>query len=481
MTKRLSLSLAAAGALALAAPQAAVSQPPQAGLSQADQAFVTQPAATFAITNVELIDGTGTAPRRGMTVVVENGRITTVAPTAAATFPAGTATIDGTGKTLVPGFVMMHEHFFYPNSRGDYFVDPAAFSRLYLAGGATTIRTGGSVDPFADLAVARAIAAGRQLGPYIDVTGPYLEGTPPTIPRMANIDGAADMERTVDYWAEEGATSWKLYENADRAELQAAINRAHTRNLRVTGHICAVSYAEAAAAGIDNLEHGFLAASDFVANRTPDICPPFQARVSALGALDPEGPEIGALIELLVRQRVALTSTLGIFETFTGGSPPTGALDLLTPELRTSFEQTSAAVRGAPIAPLMREAFQRNLAMQRRFVRQGGLLLAGSDPTGFGGVLPGYSSRREFSLLIGGGFSVPETIRIMTLNGARYLGREREIGSIEAGKRADLILIGGSLSTDPNAIDRIETVFRGGVGVDSAAILAAHRGRVGRN
>ena len=479
MAKRISLSLAVA--LAMFAPQAAVSQPPQTGLSQADQAFVTQSGPTIAITNVEVIDGTGAPPRRGMTVMIDDGRITSVGRTMAVRYSSNVTVIDGTGKTLVPGFVMMHEHFFYPNSRGDYFIDPQAFARLYLAGGATTIRTGGSVDPFADLAVARAIAAGRQLGPDIDVTGPYLEGTPKAIQRMAAIDGAADMERTVDYWAAEGATSWKLYENADRAELQAAIGRAHARNLRVTGHICAVSYAEAAAAGIDNLEHGFLAASDFVANRTPDICPPFQARVGALGALDPEGPEIGALIGVLVQQRVALTSTLGIFETFTGGAPPTGALDLLTPELRAAFEQTSTAVRGAPIAPLMRTAFQRNLAMQRRFVRQGGLLLAGSDPTGFGGVLPGYSSRREFSLLVGSGFSVSETIRIMTLNGARYLGREREIGSIERGKRADLVLIGGSLSTDPGAIDRIETVFRAGVGVDSAAILAAHRGRIGRN
>lgn len=484
MTKRLTLSLAAACALAMIAPQAASQQPqrPQSPLSQRDQGFVSHADPNFAISNVELIDGSGGAPRQGMTVLVQDGRITLVAPTAAATIPAGTTMIDGSGKTLLPGFVMMHEHFFYPNSGGDYFGNPAAFSRLYLAGGATTIRTGGSVDPFADLAVARAIAAGTQLGPDVDVTGPYLEGTPHAIARMPNIDGPADMERTVDYWAAEGATSFKLYENADRAELRAAVARAHQRNLRITGHICATSYAEAAEAGIDNLEHGFLAASDFVPNRTPDSCPPFPNRLAAIAALDPDGPEIGALIELLVHRRVALTSTLGIFETFMASTaPPAGALDLLTPELRTSFERTSAAVAASPINATARTAFARNLAMQRRFARQGGLLLAGSDPTGFGGVLPGYSAQREFTLLVSSGFTAAEAIRIMTLNGATYLGREREIGSIVAGKRADMVLLDGSLSADAGAIERIGTVFKAGVGVNSAAIRAAYRGRIGRD
>jgi imidazolonepropionase-like amidohydrolase len=304
------------------------------------------------------------------------------------------------------------------------------------------------------------------------VSGPYLEGSPKAIARMPTIDGPEGMERTVDYWAAEGATSFKLYENAGPAQVAAAVRRAHARLLRVTGHICATSYAEAAAAGIDNLEHGFMVASDFVANRTPDTCPPFPARLAELAALDPEGPEIGALIRTLVERRVALTSTLGIFETFAAdmAMPDPGALDLLLPELREAHARTAAAVR----------AFPRQLAMQRRFVREGGLLLAGSDPTGFGGVVPGFSSRREFALLVSGGFSVPEAIRIMTLNGALYLGRDREIGSIAPGKRADLVLIEGSLSTDARAIDRIATVFKRGVGVNSAAIVAAYRGRIGR-
>jgi enamidase len=161
--------------------------------------------------------------------------------------------------------------------------------------------------------------------------------------------------------------------------------------------------------------------------------------------------------------------------------PEPGALELLTPELRESFTRASAAIRASPLGPLVRDYFPKQQAMQRRFVRAGGLLLVGSDPTGGGGVVPGFSARREFDLLVGGGFTVPEAVRVMTLNGARFLRRESEIGSIEAGKRADLVLVDGSLSADPRALARIGTVFKAGIGVDSAAILAAHRGRLGRH
>lgn len=476
------LSLAFGGALALAvagdAPLVAQSTP-----AHPDRAYISQADPNFAITNVELVDGTGAPPRRGMTVVVAAGRIARVGRTASTRLPADLRVIDGTGRTLTPGFVMMHEHLLYPDSQGDYFSDPDGFARLYLAGGATTIRTGGGMDPYADLAVARAIAAGEQLGPDIDVSGPYLERGQQTFRRMPNITGTADMERVVDYWAAEGVTSFKLYEHAARADAEAVIRRAHARGLRVTGHICATSYAEAAEAGIDNLEHGFMVASDFVPNRQPDSCPPWPARMNALSALDPEGPEIGALIDLLVRRGVAVTSTLGIFETIAADMPlpDEATLDLLTPELRAAQARNLAAFRASALGRLVADYFPRQMAMQRRFVRAGGLLLAGSDPTGGGGVVPGHSARREFALLVAGGFTVPEAIRIMTLNGARYLRRERDIGSVEAGKRADLVLIDGSLSADPAAMARIMTVFRNGVGVDRTAILAAYRGRVGRN
>ena len=437
--------------------------------------------AGFAISGVELIDGTGAPARRDMTVVIRGDRIVAMGPSATTRVPAGTDVIDAGGKTLLPGFVMVHEHLFYPDAKGDYIALADEFATLYLAGGATTIRTAGSMDPAADLRVARAIAAGERPGPDIDVTGPYFDGHPPSHPRMQALGDAGAASRTADGWAAEGATSFKVYERIRRDELEAVVRHAHGHGLKVTGHLCAVTYAEAAAAGIDNIEHGFSQASDFVSDRAPGACPSMDARMAALLALDPEGPEIGALIDTLVRDGVAITATLGIFETMATGldMPDPGALDLLAPGLRRYFDAASGAVRASPFGALVRDLTPRHAAMLRRFDAAGGLLLSGSDPTGIGGILPGFSARREFKLLVDSGFAPVDAIRIMTLNGARYLGRDDAIGSIAPGKRADLVLVDGSLSSDPRAIDRIETVFKAGIALDSAATIATMHGKIG--
>ncbi|HEY0313400.1 MAG TPA: hypothetical protein VGC56_12995, partial [Allosphingosinicella sp.] len=146
--------------------------PPQ--FSAADQAFIAYPGGDILIEHVQLVDGTGAAPRQDVSVLVRGGRIAAVGRVAA---PAGATIIDGRGKTLLPGFVMVHEHFFYPTPKsGEYEEYPYSFSRLYLAGGTTTMRTGGSLAPYGDINTARAIREGKQPGPDIDATGPYLEG-----------------------------------------------------------------------------------------------------------------------------------------------------------------------------------------------------------------------------------------------------------------------------------------------------------------
>src|SRR5207249_8537598 len=123
----------------------------------------------------------------------------------------------------------------------------------------------------------------------------------------------------VNFWADAGATSFKSYTHITRAELGAAIEEAHKRGLKVTGHLCSVTYREAATLGIDDLEHGFFASTDFVADKKPDECPGQGAGQAALGAVDPNGETVRSLIADLVRQHVALTSTLTIFETLIPG------------------------------------------------------------------------------------------------------------------------------------------------------------------
>ncbi len=435
----------------------------------------------IAITGVTVTDGTGAAPRPNMTILIRAGRIVSLFPAQTGSISPDYVMIEGDGGTLLPGFVMMHEHLFYPDSTGGYFADPEAFSRLYLAGGATTIRTAGSIDPYADLATARAVAANAQIGPDIDVTGAYLEGSPPSVARMPVIDSAQRAARYVDYWADEGVTSFKAYENLKPDALTATIAAAHRNGIRVTGHLCAASYAEAARAGIDNIEHSFASASDFVSDRTPGACPPWIERIKALNRLDPDGAEIGRLIRILIDNKVALTSTLAIFETLAADRPlpDEDALVPLSDGLKQFFTTTAAAARASPFGPAVAELLPRLGRMERRFVREGGLLLAGSDPTGFGGVVPGSATARQYELMIEAGFTMAEAIRVMTLNGAIYLGRAQDIGSIEVGKRADLVFLHGDLASDPRAMRKPAIVFKSGKGYDPSAIRAQYKGRIG--
>ena len=123
--------------------------------------------------------------------------------------------------------------------------------------------------------------------------------------------------------------------------------------------------------------------------------------------------------------------------------------------------------------------FAKNLEMEKAFYDAGGLLVVGTDPTGNGGVVSGYSNQRALELLVEGGFTVPEAVRIATLNGAVYLGLDASIGSIEAGKEADLIVVAGDVAADVAAITRMELVFKDGVGFDSAKLFASVKGTVG--
>jgi imidazolonepropionase-like amidohydrolase len=471
MKKLLALSLLLAAA---PAPQPAVPH-----YSTQDASFVAYPGPDLFFDHVELIDGTGTAPRRNVSVLVRGGRIAAIGNMAA---PAGVTVIDGRGKTLLPGFVMVHEHMFYPSPKGgEYEEYPYSFSRLYLAGGTTTMRTGGSLAPYADIETARAISAGEQPGPDIDATGPYLEGTHLLTAKMAPLKTPADAERTVDFWTAAGATSFKAYNFITRAELKAAIDAAHRHGLKLTGHLCSVTYAEASAMGIDNLEHSFAVATDFVLGKQPDICPRQSDVLMSINSLDPEGREVGALMRMLIERHVALTSTLTVFETFTQGRPkaPEAALALLTPQLREAYETRWSGMNAVGQRSIWVGLLPRLMRMEKRFVEMGGTLLAGTDPTGYGGVIPGWSGRRQVQLLVEEGWSFPQALKIATLNGARYLGREREVGSIETGKRADLILIDGDPAADARALDRMPYVFKAGVGYDTTRIFAAMQGVVG--
>jgi len=441
------------------------------------KSFVAVDAPVVALTNARVIDGTGAAARAHQTIVIRDGNIADVGDVGRVAVPQGATTIDLSGKTVIPGLVMLHEHFYYPTGPGVYGQLGESFSRLYLAGGVTTLRTGGNLNGFMDVNLMRLVARGAKPGPAIDATAPYVNG-PNTFMQMHTVNSADEARRHVAYWGDAGATSVKTYMQITRAALAATIDEAHKRGLKVTGHLCSVTYGEAADLGIDNLEHGFLASTDFVGDKQPDVCPGQGRGPQSLVALDENGTAFQQLVKKLVERRVALTSTLTVFETFTPGRPLPPGLDVLTPPLKRQFEEAHA--RFAKNAEsIYVKLFPKALALERAFARAGGVLVAGTDPTGSGGVVPGYSNQRQIELLVEAGFSPLEAITIGTLSGARYLGRDRRIGSIAKGKQADLVVLNGDPAVNIADIRRVDTVFRQGVGFSPAKLIDSVRGHVG--
>jgi imidazolonepropionase-like amidohydrolase len=453
--------------------------------------YVKVNASSVLLTHVRIIDGTGAAPLEDQSILIENGKITSISKESAAA--ANVAVIDLHGHTVIPGLVGMHDHLYYiaradeasdGTSEPPLIVPQMSFSapRMYLAAGVTTIRTAGSVEPYVDLNLRRDIDSGRLVGPHIDVTAPYLEGPNSPFIQMHNLTGPDDARTFVDYWAAEGATSYKAYMNITRAELKAAIDAAHAHHLKVTGHLCAVTYPEAVEAGIDDLEHGFFVNTQNDPDKQPDICPR-TAGNPTLANMDPDGPDAAALIKLLVDHHVAITSTLPVFES----SIPTHlhlqprVLEAMSPPTREAYLYTRNLELSRPQNPTREKAFHNGAALEHKFVAAGGLLIAGLDPTGDGGTLPGFGDQREIELLVdSSGFTPVEAIKIATLNGATYEGKQATIGSIAPGKNADLVVINGNPAVNVNDIEKVEIVFKDGIGYDSAKLFESIKGRYGQ-
>jgi imidazolonepropionase-like amidohydrolase len=467
--------VAIAMTLAVAWAGATAAQRPE--LSAAVRAYIKVEAPVIALTHVRVIDGTGAAPREDQTLILRDGNIAAMGDFARVAVPDGATAIDLSGKSVIPGLVMVHEHLYYPNGPGVYGQLGESFSRLYLSGGVTTMRTGGNVNGVMDLNMAKLVETGQKPGPAIDATAPYLNG-PNTFIQMRTLKGPEDARRQVQYWTDEGATSLKTYMQITRGELAAAVNEAHRRGIKVTGHLCSVTYAEAAGLGIDNLEHGFFAATDFVADKKPDVCPGQNVGQKTIAAIDENGAPFKALVKTLIDKKVALTSTLTVFETFTPGRPKPPGLEVLTPQLREQFEQTYARTAQNKDS-IYTTLFPKGMALERAFAKAGGLLIAGTDPTGGGGVIPGFANQRQVELLVDAGFTPLEAISISTLNGAKYMGRDARVGTLAIGKQADLVVLNGNPAATISDIRKVETVFKQGVGYDPVKLIASVTGKAG--
>jgi imidazolonepropionase-like amidohydrolase len=447
--------------------------------------FISEDAPVIALTHVRVIDGTGAAAREDQTVVLSGGKIAAIGEAAAVSVPDGAKVLDRAGYTVIPGLVGMHDHLFYTaevhRDNPGALVTQVSFSfpRLYLALGVTTMRTTGSVEPYADLFLKAHIDAGLTVGPKINVTAPYLEGAGTQFAQMHELTGPDEARKFVDFWADEGAGSYKAYMHITRAELGAAIQEAHKRGLKLTGHLCSVTFREAVELGIDNLEHGFIVATDFTPDKKPDVCPAGGTQRYFLD-VDAHSAAFQDLIHALISRHVAITSTLPVFELGAPGRPvpEQRMLDSMSSDARINY-LTSRAISHSNPNNRSAEALKKEMELEHAFAAAGGTLMAGPDPTGMGGVLAGFGDQREVELLVEAGFTPSEAIHIATANGAEFLGLLDRVGTLAPGKAADIMLIHGDPSKNIADIEKVETVFKDGVGYDSAKLIESVRGQVG--
>jgi len=462
---------------ALALSAWATSSTAQPRLSDTTRSYLSIAAPIVALTNVTLIDGTGRPAERGQTVVINGDRIQAVGPTGAVSVPAGARVVDLPGHTVIPGLVGMHNHTFYTTAAGRRAQLNTSAPRLYLGSGVTTIRTTGSISPYAEISLKQQIEAGEVPGPRMHISGPYITG-PDAVVERKHITTPEQARRVVDYWADEGATWFKVYTEISRENLRAVTEAAHRRGVKVTGHLCSVGYREAVEAGIDALEHGLMANLEYHPDKVPDRCPGRDLETYA--KLDVNSEAVQSTFRALVAKGVPMTSTLAVYEISIPNRPPLEqrVLDAMSPEVRREYQDTRRRLAERAGEGSMLAAFRKAQEYERAFVKAGGLLAAGVDPTGNGGALPGFGDQRNLELLIEAGFTPEEAVRIMTANGAKVLG-QADLGTVAPGQIADLVVLRGDLAARPADIRNVVTVFKGGVGFDAQKLIASVAGLVG--
>jgi imidazolonepropionase-like amidohydrolase len=450
--------------------------------------YIVEQSPSIVLDHVRVIDGSGGAPREDQSIVIGSGKITYAGPSAGRPNLPTSKVLDLTGRTVFPGLVGMHEHLFMtaaiPSRKSLLAQQSTAFPLMYLASGVTTMRTAGSIAPEQDLLIKQRIDQGEAVGPEMFLTAPYLEGRPAMFPEMHVLEGPEEARRAVDTWADRGMTSFKAYMTITPDELQAAVTEAHARGLKITGHLCTIGFRQATDLGIDNLEHGLLVDTEFYSKKQPDTCPGRRATLDWMAEynnqLDVESPPVQDMIRYLVSHHVVVTSTLAVMEEASGYPRHPEDTDRARRAMTWqawlfSRMKIALAARFAHLDRLL----GKEMAFEHDFVKAGGALLAGSDPTGPGSVLAGFADQREVELLVQAGFTPVEAIHIATQNGAEFLGIGSRVGTISPGKQADLVVVEGDPSRNISDIRNVEMVFRNGIGYNPAKLLAGIDGVVG--
>ncbi len=416
-----------------------------------------------------------------MTIIVRSGRIAAVGASPQIPVPSGARVLNLKNHFVTPGFIDMHYHVTtgamrYRRDPGgvlDSTYDRALGERLLriaLSRGITTIRDPGASPVGAAVALRDAVAGGRVLGPRIFTAGPILSS-----PRLTE----AEIRDAIRSQAAAGVDFIKLYAGITPPQLRIAVEEAHRHGLKVIGHLQRTSWTDAAHAGIDFITH----AGNWHEAYIPEsrrgaftaLGGGMRARIAWLEWLRLDAPAIDSMVSALAQRGVSVDPTLVAYHTKFWWRDSVYQRDpdsALVPEVLSNWR-----VLGMPTADWTAGEFDRvqavwpkQLGLIRR-LHQGGVLLTVGSDLASPWVIPGVAFHQELGLLESAGLSRGEVLKMATSNGAQALGIASDVGTVEAGKRADLVVLEADPLATLASTRRIRYVVLGGVAHTPADLL----------
>ncbi len=414
-------------------------------LSEISKGISGSRAPTLAIVGGTLIDGTGAAPVLDASVVIHDGRIVAAGPRSKVKIPKDANVVDAHGKTILPGLWDMHAHF-----------EQVEWGPIYLAAGVTTVRDCGNEFEFIT-AVRDAIAQGRGLGPRLLLAG-IVDGTGTYTIGVERVDTPDQARMWTDRYHAAGFQQMKIYSSVKLEELKAVADEAHRLGMTVTGHIPeGLTAYQAIEAGQDQINHiGYIA--DIMKAPLPENSSRLD-RFKAGANIDLQSPEAQKALAFLKDHHTVVDPTIALMEFFTAttAKPPASfepGVNKVAPELA---EQLTDVAPPNDRSEIGEKVFEKELAIIGALHRAGIPVVAGTDQT-----VPGHSLHREIELYVQAGFTPMEAIQAATIVSARAMGLEKESGTVEKGKRGDLILVNGNPLENIHNIRNVEYVITNG-------------------
>ena len=401
--------------------------------------------ATLAIVGATLIDGTGAAPVPDSAVVVENGRIKAVGPRSKVRIPKSASVIDAKGKFLLPGLWDMHAHF-----------EQVEWGPIYLAAGVTTVRDCGNEFEFIT-SVRDAIAQGRGLGPGLLVAG-IVDGTGLSNLGIARVDTPEQAKTWVDRYHDAGFQQIKIYSSVKLEEVKAIADEAHRLGMTVTGHVPeGLNAYQVIEAGQDQINH-LPYISDIMRGPLPATATRAERR-NAAANLDLESAEAKKAVAFLKEHHTVVDPTVALYELFgaTTAHPPASfepGIDKLPLELAQPLTDVGPPNENSELG---RKIFEKNLQVLEALHKAGIPIVAGTDQ-----AVPGHSLHREMELYVQAGFTPLEAIQAATIVPARAMDVDKDLGTVEKGKRGDLILLTADPLQDIHNSRSVEYVITNG-------------------